>query len=143
MSVLFFGFNNSGNCVICCTHKKPKRMKKLIVLSAIAACLAFSEVKAQTVNGVRLSEIRAEYIEISEFRRYLGEKTFIYLEYGQKIEFARANAVIKDDDGKDLEFNSLIDCVNKLRNYGYELFETYVLKYNEGNPVKYYILKKK
>ncbi|MES2448039.1 MAG: hypothetical protein V4546_12710 [Bacteroidota bacterium] len=118
-------------------------MKKLIVLSAIAACLAFSEVKAQTVNGVRLSEIRAEYIEISEFRRYLGEKTFIYLEYGQKIEFARANAVIKDDDGKDLEFNSLIDCVNKLRNYGYELFETYVLKYNEGNPVKYYILKKK
>ena len=123
--------------------QKPKRMKKLIVFSAIAVCLAFTEVKAQTVNGVRLSEIRAEYIEISEFRRYLGEKTFIYLEYGQKIEFSRTDAVIKDDDGKDLEFNSLIDCLNKLRNYGYELFEAYTLKYDESNPVKYYILKKK
>lgn len=118
-------------------------MKKLILFSAIAACLAFSEVKAQTVNGVRLSEIRAEYIEISEFRRYLGEKIFISLDYGQKVEFPRTDAVIKDDDGKDLEFNSLIDCLNKLRSYGYELFQAYILKYDEGNPVKYYILKKK
>lgn len=123
--------------------QKPKRMKKLIVFSAIAACLAFSKVKAQTVNGVRLSEIRAEYIEISEFKRYLSDKIFIHLEYGQKIDDARANAVIKDDDGKDLEFNSLIDCINKLKSYGYELFEAYALKHEERSAVKYYILKKK
>jgi len=118
-------------------------MKKLIVFSAIAVCLAFSTVKAQTVNGVRLSEIRSEYIEVSEFRRYLSDKIFIHLEYGQKIEDARTNAVIKDDDGKDLEFNSLIDCINKLKSYGYELFEAYTLKYDERNAVKYYVLKRK
>ena len=117
--------------------QKPKRMKKLIVFSAIAVCLAFAEAKAQTVNGVRLSEIRADYIEVSEFKRPLIDKIFIYLEYGQKIDDARKNAVIKDDDGKDLEFNSLIDCVNRLKSYGYELFEVYT------NGVKYYVLKRK
>lgn len=123
--------------------QRPKRMKKLIVFSVIAVCLAFAQAKAQTVNGVRLSELRSTYIEISEFKRYLSDKIFIHLEYGQKIEDARTNAVIKDDDGKDLEFNSLIDCVNKLKNYGYELFEAYTLKYDERNAVKYYILKRK
>jgi hypothetical protein len=118
-------------------------MKKLIVFSAIAVCLAFAEGKAQTVNGVRLAEIRSEYIEVSEFRRPLIDKIFIYLEYGQKIEEVRKNAVIKDDDGKDLEFNSLIDCINKLNSYGYELFEAYTLKYDERNAVKYYVLKRK
>lgn len=118
-------------------------MKRLIIFSAIAACLAFSEVKAQTVNGVRLSEIRSEYIEVSEFKRYLSDKIFIKLEYGQKILDFRANALIKDDDGKDLEFNSLIDCVNKLKSYGYELFEAYTQKFEESNAIKIYILKKK
>lgn len=38
--------------------QKPKRMKKLIVFSAIAVSLVFAQAKAQTVNGVRLSELR-------------------------------------------------------------------------------------
>ncbi|TKC12460.1 hypothetical protein FA048_02250 [Pedobacter polaris] len=118
-------------------------MKKLIVFSAIAVCLTLSKVKAQTVNGVRLSEIRSEYIEVSEFRRYLSDKIFIKLEYGQKVEDFRKDAVIKDDDGKDLEFNSLIDCVNKLKSYGYELFQAYTQKFEENNAIKIYILKKK
>lgn len=118
-------------------------MKKLIVFTAIAVCFAFAEGKAQTVNGVRLSDIRSEYIEISEFKRYLSDKICIHLEYGQKVVDARQNAVIKDDDGKDLEFNSLIDGLNKLKSYGYELFEAYTLKYEERNAIKFYVLKKK
>jgi hypothetical protein len=118
-------------------------MKKLFVFSAIAVCLAFSKVKAQTVNGVRLSEIRATYIEVSEFRRPASDRILIKLEFGQKVVNQRADAVIKDDNGKELEFNSVIDCINKLKNYGYELAEVYVTQSDGSTNGKYYILKRK
>lgn len=118
-------------------------MKKTIILSAIAVCLSIFKANAQTVNGVRLSEIRADYIEISEFKPLLSDKILISLEYGQKVFDVRKNALIKDDDDVNLEFNSLVDCLNKLKNYGYELFEAYSLKQEDKDAVKIYILKKR
>lgn len=117
-------------------------MKKLLIISALAGCLCFAESKAQTVNGIRLTELKSPYIEIFESKRYLSKKIHIVLDYGQKIEELRDNH-IKDDDGKDLEFNSGLDCVNKLKNYGYELFQVYLKPSDTLNSSKYYILKKR
>ncbi len=61
-------------------HLQIQLMKKIILLIAIAGCLAFAKVNAQTVKGIRLSEIRADYIEISEFKPLLNDKIFIALE---------------------------------------------------------------
>lgn len=117
-------------------------MKKLIVFSAFAACFAFSEVKAQTVNGVRLTDLKSTYIEVFEERKLLNTKTFMKLDYGQKFEDLR-NSYIKGDDGKDIEFNSGLDCVNKMRNYGYELFQVYLKPSDTTDSKKYYILKRR
>lgn len=117
-------------------------MKKLIVLSAIAVCIALFEVKAQTVNGIRLTELKSTYIEVYEERKLLNTKTFVKLDYGQKFEDLR-NSYIKGDDGKDIEFNSGLDCVNKMRNYGYELFQVYLKPSDTTYSKKYYILKKR
>lgn len=117
-------------------------MKKLLIFSAIAGCLSFYEAKAQTVNGLRLSDLKSPYIEIKEFRPLLNDKVFISLEYGQKITDERTNALIKDDNGKNLEFNSIVDCLNKLRGYGYELFHAYSRSKEATNADKIYVLKK-
>ena len=115
-------------------------MKKLFILAALAACFAFS-VQAQTVNGIRLSEIKADYIELSAIKNGFSEKTWIMLEYGQKT-WDNQDVYVKDDAGKKLEFNSAIDGVNQMKNYGYELFQVYSLS-SGGDFQKYYVLKRK
>jgi len=119
-------------------------MKKLIVSTALTVCCFWlSSVKAQTVNNVRLSELKAEYIEIRAIKRALSEKIWISLEYGQKVLDLNLNTYIKDDNRKELEFNSALDCVNKLKAYGYELFQVYT-SVDEGlTNRKFYVLKRK
>jgi len=117
-------------------------MKKLLIFSAIAGCLAFSDAKAQVVNGVRLSELKSTYIEIDEFRPPNRGKVFVRLEYGQEVRNERDNTLIKDENGKNLEFNSLVDCLNKMRSYGYELFQAYNRSKDKGTGEKVYVLKK-
>jgi hypothetical protein len=113
---------------------------QLLMATCIAACFAVSTVKAQKVNGVRLTDIKSKYIEISEVRSTFSRKIWIRLEYGQKIIDKNNDSYIKDDNGRELEFNSALDCVNKLQSYGYELFQAYTTKPDED--IKFYILKK-
>lgn len=114
-------------------------MKRLIFLMAIAIGMAFNG-QAQTVNGVKLSELKAPYIELKEIKKVFSDKRWIRLEYGQKIR-EEDDAYIKDDNGKELEYNSVLDCVNKMKAYGYELFQVYVLVGDDAS-YKYYVLKK-
>lgn len=113
------------------------------MFSAIAVCMAFSNVNAQVVNGVRLSDLKSPYIEIKEFKPMLNDKVFIALEYGQKVTDERSHALIKDDYGKNLAFNSAVDCLNKMKSYGYELFQVYSQARETGIGNRVYILKKK
>jgi hypothetical protein len=116
-------------------------MKKLPLFAALAACFAVTQLKAQNVNGVRLSDIRSEYIELKS--AYNGNNTYIMqLDYGQKSKRDK-ELNIKDDDQKDLLFNSTIDCLNKLKNYGYELFQVYAVQNGKESSRPIYVLKRK
>lgn len=108
----------------------------------MVTCFALFNANAQTVKGIRLSEIRSDYIEIKAVNRVFSEKIWISLEYGQKVVNENADTYIKDDNNKELVFNSVIDCVNKMKSYGYELFQVYVVKAGEANPAKIYVLKR-
>jgi hypothetical protein len=114
---------------------------QLILKLAIIGCLAFTSVKAQTVDGVKLSDLKETYLEISEYRRMLGEKTFIALDFGQKKDMNNfREVVVRDEKGNYLEYSSVIDFVNKMQPHGYELFQVYTLG---ENPWPRYILKKR
>jgi len=113
----------------------------LASLAVMATCLAMSKAKAQTVGNLRLSEIRTEYIQIKT--EYWGYSRYVIrLDYGQKIKREK-DQYIKDDNGKEIEFNSAIDCLNKLKNYGYELFQAYPETSDKGTGNALYILKRK
>ncbi len=119
-------------------------MKRLILSLAIASCLAISKVKAQTVNDVKLSDLKEEYLEVSEYRKFLGEKIFISVDYGQKknTNINARDLVVKDEKGYYLEYNSVIEFINIMKTHGYELFQAYSLTTGE-NARLMYILKRK
>ena len=117
-------------------------MKKLLTLATIVVCFALSGVQAQTVNGVRLSDIHADYVEIKASVRPFSDKILISLEYGQIVrEFN--DVVVKDDGGKRIEFNSVLDFVNKFKNYGYEAFQVYSEQNGKDNSKPVYVMKRK
>ena len=116
-------------------------MKKLILAAAFVACFGLSRAKAQNVNGFKLSDIKVEYIELKPV--YNGGDTYIArIDYGQK--FKRPKELnVRDDDGNDLLFNSQMDCLNKLKRYGYELLNTYTDQIDKDSSRPVYVLKRK
>ncbi|WP_412467033.1 hypothetical protein [Pedobacter sp. KLB.chiD] len=117
-------------------------MKKLTLAVAMAACFWLSDAKAQNVNGTKLTDIHVDYIQIRSIKSFLADKQWIALEYGQKTG-DYSELYIRDDDDKKLEFNSAIDGVNKMKNYGYELFSVYTEQIDKDTNRPVYVLKKK
>ena len=120
------------------------KMKHFVLLLALVACFVISDVKAQTINGVKLSDLKEEYLEISEYRKFLGEKIFVSVDYGQE-KGARSNVrelVVKGDDGDYLAYSSVMSFINKMKAHGYKLFKVYALTMGE-NSLPRYILKRK
>lgn len=137
-----FGIINA--CVVI-THK-TRTMKRTILLAAMLACFAIGKTSAQTVNGIKLADLKEDYIEVSSFRPSFNGKIFITLEYGQKIYNNKDAGIVMDDEGKRMEFNSVIEFVNRMKKLGYDLFQAYAAPSSEGrenNVAKFYVLKLK
>jgi hypothetical protein len=117
-------------------------MKKLILAAAFVACFGLSNAKAQNVNGVKLTDIHADYIQVRAAKSFLADRQWIALEYGQKVD-DYSEMYIRDDHGKKLEFNSAIDAVNKMKAYGYELFSLYTEQVSSDSNRPVYVLKRK
>lgn len=117
-------------------------MKKIIFVAALAACFGLSDAKAQNVNGVKLTDIHVDYIQVRAVKSLLADKQWIALEYGQKVG-DYSELYIRDDKDNKLEFNSAIDCVNKMKNYGYELFSVYTEQIDKDTNRPVYVLKRK
>ncbi|NII84721.1 hypothetical protein [Pedobacter sp. SG908] len=117
-------------------------MKKLILAAAFVACFGVPYAKAQNVNGVKLTDIHVDYIQIRAVRSFLADKQWIALEYGQKVS-DYSELYIRDDNAKKLEFNSAIDAVNKMKAYGYELFSVYTEQVDQSSNKPVYVLKRK
>jgi len=110
-------------------------MKQLLISVAIVAAFSGS-LRAQMVNKIPLSGLRADYIEIrAEYSGY--RETAIELEYGQSNKKYN-DTYVRDETGKKMEFNSALDFVNKMKNYGYELLQVYI----DGTK-KNYVMKRK
>lgn len=93
--------------------------------------------QAQNINGVKLADLKASYIELREVRKLYSDKKWIWMDYGQKIN-EEEDAYIKDDKGVEQEYNSALDCVNKMKALGYDLHQVYV----RNGSDKYYVLKR-
>lgn len=116
-------------------------MKKLFILSLIAlSAVSF----AQTVNDVPLKDIDVDYIQIIGTSRSLSTKVNVEIDFGQEtksISFKNGTN-IKDERGRNVKFNSMMDALNFMSANGYSFQFAYTAN-NEKDEAVYYILKKK
>lgn len=115
-------------------------MKNLILISAILFSLAGY---TQTVNDVPISEIDVEYIELRGASKMMSNKMIVEIEYGQQNKFLIAkDAQIRDENGKVVVFNSMIDAMNFFSANGYELVNAYAVVI-QGKPWYHWVIRKK
>ncbi len=116
-------------------------MKKLLL--ALACAGSFS-VFSQTVNDIPIKDIDVEYVQIVGTSKMFTKKVTVELDFGQETKFfSSAKAMrINDENGKQMEFNSMIDALNFMSKNGFEFVSAYTISVQNQN-VYHYLLKKK
>ena len=80
------------------------------------------------------------YCEILGTEKLLSTKVTITVDFGQKMKYFADNRM-KDDAGKPLVFNSMIDALNFMGKQGWEFAQAYAVTISNQN-VYHYLMKK-
>jgi hypothetical protein len=107
------------------------------------SCFIFGA-QSQTVNDIPLKDIDVNYVEIVGTSRVLSSKLTVEIDFGQenKLFSSDKDTKIKDVNGKNMIFNSMIDALNFMTTNGYEFVQAYAVTTSNQN-VYHYLLKKK
>lgn len=117
-------------------------MKKFLITFIILLTGLIS--KAQTVNEIPINEIDVEYVQIVGTSKLLSTKLTIEIDFGQRTKLFSSGkeTIVKDEDGKAVDFNSMIDALNFMSKNGYEFVNAYAISVGNQN-VYHYLLKNK
>jgi hypothetical protein len=120
-------------------------MKRIIVLVGLAFSLAIGTTEAQTINDIPIKDIDVQYVELTNVSRLLRAKQTIDINFGRQIALlpGRKVNIIRDAEGKLVEFDEMIDALNFMAENGFELISTNVATYSSGHNKFQYILRKK
>jgi len=97
-------------------------MKKIIVITSIL--LMGYAGKAQTINGIKMSELDKKYVIIRGVQKgFSATKLTITLDFGQNDNIWKTNKTmtVRDKEGKKIVFLGMADALNFLAKYGYKL----------------------
>ena len=125
------------------THIKNQIMKKSIFLLCFCFVLLLNA-RSQTVNDVPIKDIDVEYVEIVGTSRVLSSKLTIEIDFGQenKLFSSDKDTRVKDVNGRNMIFNSMIDALNFMTKNGYEFVQAYAVTKSD-QMVYHYLLRKK
>jgi len=117
-------------------------MKKTL-LSLLALFIA-SFISAQTVNKVPLDSIDSKYIVlyVSSAPGVGTSALHVGLDYGQARKGFKNTHFIQNNEGKFMQFTSLIQATNLLNTFGYEVVTGYQVSDDESTSI-HYLMKKK
>jgi hypothetical protein len=119
-------------------------MKKLLSTLSMLSCFIFGA-QSQTVNDIPLKDIDVNYVEIVGTSRVLSSKLTVEIDFGQenKLFSSDKDTRIKDVNGKNMIFNSMIDALNFMTTNGYEFVQAYAVTTSNQNAYHYLLKKKK
>lgn len=118
-------------------------MRKLIIAFGLTVFVSAS-VLAQTINGTPIKNLDTNYIEIVGTSKLMSTKLTIEIDFGQRDKaFNFKDKVFMDAEGKNVEFNSMIDALNYFTDYGYEYLDAYAVTVGNQNVYHYLLRKKK
>lgn len=117
-------------------------MKKTIFCLLAMCLMGLSNLKSQTVNDVLIKDIDVQYIQIVGTSQLLSNKVTIEIDFGQATKFfSTKDTQVKDETGKLMKFNSMIDALNFFSKNGYRFVTAYVITIANQN-VYHYLLEK-
>jgi hypothetical protein len=129
------------------TSKEFQKIQKLLIskttfVLTVFVCLCVGAF-GQTVNDVPIKDINSEYVQIVGTSKLFSTKVTIEIDFGQQIKaFGGAKQVkIRDADGKNMDFNSMIDALDFMSENGYTFVQAYA--FATGNENVYHYLMKK
>jgi hypothetical protein len=101
--------------------------------------------RSQTVNDTPIRDIDVEYVQIVGTTRILSNKLTIEIDFGQenKLFSSDKDTRVKDANGKNMIFNSMIDALNFMTKNGYEFVQAYTVVVSNQNVYHYLLRKKK
>ena len=119
-------------------------MKELIAITFFLTVFGLFQVNSQTVNDIPLKDIDVEYVQILGTSKLMSTKLIIEIDFGQRTKFFSVGkeTILKDETGKALDFNSMIDALNFMAQNGFEFVNAYTITVGNQN-VYHYVLKKK
>lgn len=122
--------------------------KQLLIISIVA--LSFTS-KAQTINGIKISELNRPYIEMLGTQKgtFSIGKIIVTVNYGESKNFKELksdsfklkhlNAVL-DKNGKLVIFQNMVEALNYFNNFGYEYVDS-TYKESGSQTVIHYMLR--
>lgn len=99
--------------------------------------------RAQTVNDIPVKDIDVDYVQIVGTSKLFSNKLTIEIDFGQENKFFSSDkdTRVKDEKGKNMIFNSMVDALNFMTKNGYEFVQAYAFATNNQN-VYHYLLRK-
>ncbi|MEH0154039.1 hypothetical protein V6R21_07805 [Limibacter armeniacum] len=117
-------------------------MRKLIALIAFLsfASIASAQVVIQEQDINKMEEVK--YVKLLGIQKAFSSKIIINIDYGQKFQMFKPQ-MIQGPDGKNKDFNSLIEALNFMDANGWEYVNSYPLSTGNSGTVYHYLLKRK
>ncbi len=116
-------------------------MKKLILLNGFLFLFCISVFAQVFVGDVDINKLDVEYCEIVGKRKFLSDKVKVTVDYGQRKRDLWKSK-IKDENGKTMSFEGMIDALNFMNTNGWEYADSFIVTHKE-KLVYHYLLKKK
>jgi hypothetical protein len=116
-------------------------MRNLFI--TVVCFLSANFIYAQSVNDVPVSEIDSNFLLITVTQKMLSKKVKVELDFGQQVKMLGGmdQLMIRDSEGKNVIFNSMIDALNFFSKNGYKFEQAFVV--GEGGTYYYKYLMSK
>lgn len=116
-------------------------MKKVIFIILVALT---SLVNAQTVDDIKISDLKSEYIAVRFSPRLISSNIQIEINYGQSSDWLSSykSSPVLDENKKKKNFNSIVSAINFLSDQGYTLITSTTEVYNQQST-NYFFFRKK
>jgi len=116
-------------------------MKNNLTILLFVLCAYF--VQGQSIE-LNKSEAKEEYCMILATQKFLSTKVKISIDFGQEVSFWKNTVraqTLKDEKGKAISFNSVIDALNYMSSKGWEFVNAYAITVDNEN-VLHYVMKR-
>lgn len=117
-------------------------MKKQLLFIAICVLFSFGA-SSQTVNDIPVKDIDVDYVQIVGTSKLFSNKLTIEIDFGQENKvFKDKDTRVKDENGKNMVFNSMVDALNFMTKNGYEFVQAYAFAVGTNQNIYHYLLRK-